>query len=230
MLDASVGGDAALTGEDVRLGPNARIGGDLRVRAETLSVDPSAVITGRTIREELPRDRHGFAANVVGVALLIFVSVFLGCLLVSALIAAALPALVMRGDQRLRTQILPTLGTGALILLVGPLAAGILFVIMIGAPLALFLLAAYLTSLPLAFAIVTYWLGQAMRRRLARRSAETAPRASARFGWTLFGAVVLTLVCLIPFLGALAWLVTIIAGVGATAAQIWTSFNRSQTA
>jgi hypothetical protein len=230
VLDASVGGDAALTGEDITLGPNARIGGDLRVRADTLTVDPGAVITGRTIREEMPRERHGLAASVVGVALIIFSLAFLGCLLLNGLIAAALPVLAVGGAQCLRTQILSTLGIGALVLLVGPLVVGILFATIIGAPLALFLLAAYLTSLPLAYAIVAYWLGQAMRRRLARRSAETLPSAGARFGWTLFGAFVLTLACFLPFLGPLAWLLTIIAGIGAAAIETWESFSRSQAA
>jgi drug/metabolite transporter (DMT)-like permease len=73
---------------------------------------------------------------------------------------------------------------------------------------------------PLAFASVSYTIGQALRGRLARSRASTSPGWGARLGWTLLGAVLMTIVFLLPLLGAVAWLIALIVGIGAAAAQL----------
>jgi hypothetical protein len=219
-IDSAISGDTTIQGGEVIVGPNARIGGDLRVRADKLTIDPAAVVSGETIRETpAQKDRARAGAALVGFVVFAAIGFFLGGVLTAALIATLLKPLVMGANEQLRTRTLTTLGVGALILLVGPVAIGVMFATLIGAPLALFLLAAYLTALPVAYAIVAYWLGQALRGRMARAGAAAAPNAGARFLWTLLGAFMISILCAIPLLGALVWLAALIAGLGAVTMQ-----------
>jgi hypothetical protein len=211
-LNAPVGGEVRISGRRIDIGPLTRIGGDLYVRGETITIAPGAVITGKTIRQIVtPRARMRAAAFFIACAI-----AFLGgALLLPALIATVLPGLVQGAAQRLQDQLAPTMGIGALIVLVGPVLVGVLLATIIGAPGALFLVLAYLAALAPAFATVAYWLGQFFRSRLAAQRASAPPNALARFGWTLLGALVLSAACLIPILGGLVWLAALVAGVGA---------------
>ena len=155
QVNASIGGDARIRGGEILIGPNARIGGNLYVRGERIEISPQAVVQGRTVREEIPRERLS-AKLAVPFA---FIAAFLviGILGLPTLIAAALPRLMIGADLRLRAHFWTTAGKGALIVLLGPLAFLALLVTVIGAPLALFLLLAYLTAIPITFAGVGYW-------------------------------------------------------------------------
>lgn len=215
-LNGPVGGDVRIAGGAIVIGPNARIGGDLHVRGESVQISPQAVVEGRTFREVVERE-HQLGEAIAAVAVLA-VLIALGFFLLHGTIAVALPALMNGADRRLRNRFWATSGMGAIIVLIGPLALVALLATVIGAPLALFLLLAYLTAMPLAFTSVAYWIGQALRRRMARAHA-TAPNWSARLGWTLLGVFILMIAFVVPLLGALAWLLTLIAGIGAIAAQ-----------
>jgi hypothetical protein len=218
-VDSAIGGDARIVGGDIVIGPSARIGGDLRIRGERVEISPQAVITGQTIREALPRHERGAEKAAAGAA--VFGVLFmLGVFLVHGLIAVAAPGFVAGAAQRIRTQFLPTAGIGALAFLLSPVLLIALFASVIGAPLALFLAVAWVAVLPLAFAAISYWIGQALRGLLARGRAATPPGWGARLGWTLLGAVLVAIVFAVPFLGGVAWLVALIAGIGAAVSQL----------
>jgi hypothetical protein len=65
-----------------------------------------------------------------------------------------------------------------------------------------------------AFAPFTYWIGQILRRRAVKHAAAP-PGWAARLGWTVLAAFLLLVVCTIPLVGGLAWLLALAAGLGA---------------
>ena len=213
-LNGPVGGDARIRGREIVIGPQARIGGDLQVRGERIEISPAAVVQGRTVREVVERDRG--AALRLGLAFALFA---LGVLVMLGVVAAAAPRLMAAVDRRLRSRLAVTLGSGALIVILTPVAVIALMTTVLGAPLGMLLALAYLLAIPLAFAGVAYWIGQFLRGRLARGGAAEPPRWPARFGWTALAGLLLMIACAIPFVGWLVWLAALAAGMGALATQ-----------
>ena len=216
-LNAAIGGDARLSGERIVIGPNARVGGDLHLRGTDIEISPQAMIAGETIREDLPR-RHGETEAKAAIATL-GVLLALGVLALHGVIAIALPGTMRRAQQRLFGAFWASAGIGALIVLLGPAALAALFFSVIGAPLALFLVFVYLSVAVMAFAAIAFWIGQMLRNRFNAAKAGEPPKWGARLGWTMLGALVLMLVCAIPLIGGLAWLLALIAGLGALVGQ-----------
>lgn len=212
-LNGPVGRDVRLRGDEIVIGPNARIGGDLHVRGAEVEVSPSAVVEGRTVREEVQRDKRPGAAGFILLAVLFA----LGVLLMKGVVAAAAPRLVDGVDRRLRSRPWVVTAIGAGVVLIGPVVIVALLASVLGAPLGFLLALAWLLALPLAFAGVAYWLGQWIRGRAARARAAEPPRWPARFGWTLLGGLLLVILCAIPYVGGLIWLLIAAAGVGALA-------------
>jgi hypothetical protein len=214
-LNGPVAGDVRIRAERIVLGPEARVGGDLYVRGARIELSPGAVVQGRTVRQVV---RHNADMRA---GLSVLGAVFaLGLLLMNGVIAAAAPGVVGPVDQRLRSAPWPSLGVGVLIALLTPLAIGLLAATVIGAPLAIVLGLAYLLAIPIAFAGVAYWLGQWIRGRVSTRRGEP-PGWPARFGWTLAGALLILLACIIPFVGWLVWIAAFAAGVGALAVELF---------
>ena len=209
-LNGPVGHGVRIRAEEIVVGPQARVGGDLVLRGARIEVSPSAVVAGRTVRDVVKPD-GGRARHAAVMAALLA----LGLLLMNGVIAAATPWLVGGVEQRLRSQPWPTLGVGALLLPLTPLAVALLAATVLGAPLAAVLALAYLLAMPLAFAGVSYGIGRLIRERLAKAAAE--PRWPARLGWTMLGALLLLIVCIIPYVGWLAWLTALAAGMGGLA-------------
>lgn len=222
-LNANVGAGARIAGETIVIGPNARIGGDLTLRGRTIEISPQAVISGQTIRQPMPERRGGAAALAFFAG-----AVVIGMLILLAAIAAFLPKLTKGAAQRLQANFWPMLGIGALIVLVGPLLVGALFATLIGAPVAAFLVLAYLAALAPAFAVVAYTIGMYLRARFAKQTAE--PRVGARIGWTMLGALLLMIVCAIPLIGALVWLIALIGGIGAVLTHASSALSKERPA
>jgi cytoskeletal protein CcmA (bactofilin family) len=224
-LSGPVGGDAWIHGGQVVIGPGARIGGDLHIRARHIEISPQAVVQGRTIRQITPAKPRALKAGLAFVLVLAT-----GLLVVLGLVAAAAPALVQGAESRLRAHFWPTAGVGALLLLVGAPLIIILLMTVIGIPLALFVVFLYGVGKLLAFAAVGYWIGQILRRKLAPKRAAEPPGWPARLGWTLLAGLLMIVVYLIPFLGLLALVLTVIVGVGAVARLAWGAARRPTVA
>jgi hypothetical protein len=149
---------------------------------------------------------------------------------VLGLVAAAAPALVQGAESRLRAHFWPTAGIGALLLLVGAPLIIILLMTVIGIPLALFVVFLYGVGKLLAFAAVGYWIGQILRRKLAPKRAAEPPAWPARLGWTLLAGLLMIVVYIIPFVGVLALVLTVIVGIGAVARLTWGAIRRPSVA
>jgi hypothetical protein len=208
-----VDGDVEAATGALELGPNARIGGMLRYRGGTpLVQDAAAQVLGGIERLEVPVRK--VAQRSVAPALFGFWT--LGLMTMAAVLVVALPGFFGRVAQTARTRFGWSLLWGFLAFAAVPVAALILAVTVIGLPLALLTVLVYLGLLKVGYVAAAIALGDATLGRW------WAPRAAHR-GWrALFaalGVLVIGLVALIPWLGALIALAALFWGMGALLLQ-----------
>ncbi|MHA7873631.1 MAG: hypothetical protein ACX939_14880, partial [Hyphococcus sp.] len=214
-LNANVGGDAHLTGQDIEIGPNVRIAGDLRHRAQSIDIDPSVVVDGDIIALE-PETGASFeewsvqAAAAMAVFALAFLIGFGVLVIATALI---LPSLMNSASAMIREKPFATLGVGVLIVFAAPAVMAFLFMTLLGAPLALMIALIYIAAAPIALAAFVYFLGMQGRRMLTKSSDK--PGIGSRFIWSALATGVMIVISLIPLLGGLVWLLGYIVGMGA---------------
>ena len=111
----------------------------------------------------------------------------------------------------LRQRPLPSLGWGAALLVSVPFLAGLVFLVGMllgGWWIGLFILALYAFAIALSFPVVGLFLGRWLLERFHKTGAHLAVAL-------LLGLVLLTLVGLVPILGGLVALATILFGLGA---------------
>jgi hypothetical protein len=220
-LDAVVGGDVELAGRRIVVGPKARIGGNLTHRADTIEIDPAAEIAGEIIARE-PRAAdvaERWAGKAIAGAIMFGLVFLLGFVVLVALIATLLPALMRDSDQAMRRRPFATLGIGFLIAFAAPVGIAAFAASVVGLPVALMLAAVFATAAPVAIAATAYYLGRRASALAARGAAPGEPRFGARLGWTALAVLALLIVGLIPFVGALAWLVAYVFGLGAASVR-----------
>lgn len=222
-LRSDVVGDVELFAETIRVGAGVTIGGDLSYRAASLEVDPTANITGAVIQlasDDRPEIFEAYGRKMIAMFAVAGLVIIGGLLLTTAVIAALFPGLLGRTERMMQMKPWQTLGVGALAVIAGPFLLALLMSSVIGIPLALAIGSFYLAAMPLAFAASAYYLGLT-GRNLARRDKTGDPDTMlGRIGWSLLGIVFLILIGLIPFLGALLWLVAFIFGMGAVIVQV----------
>ncbi|MDH5578561.1 MAG: polymer-forming cytoskeletal protein [Betaproteobacteria bacterium] len=213
LIDGRVAGDVEAASGALELGPNARIGGKLRYRGGApLKQDPAAQVQGGIERLEMPmRDvaERSPAPAVFGVWTL-------GLMVMAAVLVLALPGFFGRVAQAARTRFGWSLLAGFLALAAIPLAAVILLASVIGIPLALVALLGYLMLLLVGYVAAGIALGDAT---LARGWAARAAHRGWRALFAALGVLVIGIVALIPWLGALAALAALITGMGALLLQ-----------
>jgi hypothetical protein len=103
-------------------------------------------------------------------------------------------------------------GWGALVGLVGPLAAVLVLVTVLGLPLGFTMLSALNVLAPLGYVTASLILGRLFVKGLTNRS---------RVGAFFAGFGILRLLALIPGLGLLVWFVVCIYGIGAVSMAAW---------
>ncbi len=212
-VDGVVEGDVVALGGDVILGPGAHVRGDVvalygrversgqaRVSGRIVAVDSLAALAA----EHAPgtggvRTVWGLRALVAG-----------GWLLVTTLLAAALPRRLVRGEWLVRRTGPRVAGLGVLVTLT--LFAALVAVLGLGGGLAVpgtLAVAGLFAGLKiLGVAVLGGTVGRFLFRRVAGR---TAPMPSQVF----FGVLVLLVLRLVPVVGGLLWTVVSVWGVGA---------------
>lgn len=226
-LTGEIAGDAEIVAKRIALGPGARIGGDLRYYSETEPDIADGAVIGGTIAEldeewldeiDFERDRGGFWSWLMLVLSLVVFGV------VVRLVA---PGLVTATATLARERTLSSLGIGFLVLVVTPIAAGLLLVSFIGAPLGIFALILLLVVVGLALTTIALAIGDRLRR-FARGAAE-APTTIVTLLWLAVGMIVLAIIGAIPFLGGLIILIALLVGLGAVCRRMF-SLLRSPAA
>ncbi len=211
-------GDIHIWAEEISILASARIHGNLTYRSlGEADIHPDARIDGDIafIRSEAP---HRFLGSAFAAAGVIGVSVFLGLLLLGAAQVFLFPNLMFTTAQTLTTTPWQALGLGLVLLLGVPIVMILLAASIVGIPLMLILGAAYLISLAAAYFVVAIAIGR-RGARLVGRSAEAT--TWTRIAVLTAGVFVLTLLGLVPVLGALVMLLALVLGLGAFAIQAY---------
>lgn len=207
-IASTVGGDVAVQGGRLSLESGARLGGDLELTGpRALERDPGAHIAGTITQRRAPGgDEPGVAAFLYG-----WLQILTGLFVLGLVLLLLFPRFSERATSTLRDHPGKSFGLGVLALLGVPLLVGLVFVVgtfVGGAWLGFFGLALYGIAIGLSVPLVAAFLGRASVRRLKR-----GPTAS---WWPmLLGLVVLTALYLIPFVGPLLGLATVLFGLGA---------------
>ncbi len=240
---STVGGRAWFAGETVTVAGNVNrelratgkkvilagtIGGDVEIYAESVVIEPSAVIKGKftysapneaDVREgaviEGAVDWHesdfgdfedrgpGFAGTLV-----FFLSLAASAI-VLFLIYSPLPATAVR---KLDNAPFKSFGLGLAVLFATPFVVLMLFVSVLGTPLGFIVLAMYAVVLIVGLLTGIIWLGDAGFRRLGKKPDESKWIRA----WSIVAAAALLLIVgLIPFIGGLAFLIVLLLGIGA---------------
>jgi hypothetical protein len=218
-LDAAVAGDAAIDADALDFGPGARIDGRLQLygAAAGLAV-PDGVAAGDRVERHPAEDRpassgplpvgapgwlalaSGFVVGVLILAVLVFLA---------ALVA---PLGMERLGDRIADRPFRTLWIGFLTLsaLIGASVLAVMSIIGILAAPAIMLATMLLCFI--GYLAVVYLVGRAIWTRTGQLAPDTLPE---RFFAALIGALAVSLVALVPFLGRPLLLILTLTGLGA---------------
>lgn len=237
---AEVTGDALLAGNSVEVrapvGGNLRIagrhavlasevGGSVDARAETLELAPGAVIRGDLIAAgptppmiadgarvdgQVRFDMTEPSGRTLGGWLASWAFGFVALLAMGAMTTGPAPRWSTRVAERVRrfgTSLLAGFGSLVVVAVLVPLFA----VTIVGMPLAIVLLALWIALVLVSGVFVALRLGEWVLDRL--RPAATLP--AQRFSALAVGALILSFVGTLPWVGWIAWIVVPLVGIGA---------------
>jgi len=206
-LSNGVEGDIELEVDKLTIASTANIQGNLVYTSETEAKIQSGAQVGGVTTHKLPPVKEKPAA---GIGLWGKVIGFLMTLVLGIVIVLLAPRRVKAITESIRTRPWPSLGWGAAILIVTPIAALIVCITVIGLPIGLIALALYTIAIYLTQLFVGLLIGQLIIG--AFRRVETR---AALVGALALGLAILTLLKLIPFVGFFIGLATILFGLGA---------------
>jgi len=202
-VNGTVGGDARLTGETIKIGPNASITGELSIHSGgEPDVSPGASIATGPRIERTEDDSSGSPFGRIVWRFLAWSAAFIYGLVVLFLA----PRMVTRVVENL-SRYGVSIGLGALALLAIPIAIVIVCLTLVGIPLGLVALAGYVLAIYSAQVFVGSWIGQALLGK-----SETKGEAIGRLA---MGLAILHVAILVPVMGGIVSLAVTLWGFGA---------------
>jgi len=201
-----VGGDVEVTVDKLTITSTANIEGNVVYTSENEASIQSGARLGGSTTHKMP-EKPAVPAPFAGIQgkLLGFLMILAAGIIVILLATGRMSAMA----DSIRTKPWPSLGWGALALFVTPIAALIVIITIIGLPvgliaLVLYGIAVYLSQIPIGFLI---------GRLIIRRNGEIESRG-LMIGALALGLVILLVLSLIPYVGGLVGLLTIVFGLG----------------
>jgi hypothetical protein len=217
-INGSIARDVRAGLGQLTLGSRASIGGDLTYMSDRSMVRESgAAVHGKTTwYAEEPGMKHRSRMERIVGRVVNHVRMAMGVLILGLLYILLFPRFAQRTLEKLAMQPMPSTGAGLLALVVIPVAALTILIVgfliggwWIGASL----IVGWLFAMGLGHAITSMTLGRWLGVRMGQ--------AGLALGWSLaIGVLVLTVLGLIPFLGALVSCVAMLAGLGALMVSI----------
>ena len=213
-----VGGDVELEVDQLTIASTATVQGNLTYTSDNeADIQSGAQVKGVTthnIPEAEEPAKKGIFAGLVS-ALTGKILAFLMILVIGIIIILVTVRKPISMSDSIRNNTWQTLGWGALILFVTPIAAIIVCFTVVGIPIALIALALwgialYLSQIPVALCI---------GRLIIRRSREVESRG-LQIGALAAGLAILAVLRLIPFLGFFIWLATALFGLGSLVTSV----------
>ena len=222
-IDGLIKGDVNSGVEHLIIASTASIQGKLTYISENeANIQSGAQIRG-TITHKLPDVKERLAVGthrlpavgerlVAGIRIGLWGKIirFLMALVLGIIIVLLAPRRVKAVTESIRTRPWASLGWGAIILIFTPIAALIACITIIGLPLGLITLVLYTIAICLTQLFVGLFIGQ-----LITGSSRGVESRAALVGALVLGLAILYLLRLIPYLGAVIWVATILFGLGA---------------
>ncbi len=207
-FNGDAGGSVTLTAAHVVVGPRAHIGGDLTVYSrDDPDISPDAVISGNVIRGELPQEIKAAPDWLWGVGLA--AAMVLGTILAGIVLMLFGGRLFITATDYARLRPVSTILVGLVTLVLVPAIAMILAATVVGIPIGL----ALLLALPLLFVFGQPVAAAGIAAGIFVRHAGPIGIVRA-FLFVILGAIIIALISLIPWVGALAVGVVMVLGVG----------------
>ncbi|MGB9720677.1 MAG: hypothetical protein ACPL28_04245 [bacterium] len=194
--------------DEARIGSGASIAEDLVIRSKKEPViDSNAKISGKTeykkIEEKAHKHRKG--SGLSGFFKTLF---FISKLIIGIILIAVFKPYVRRTNEILVHSAWKSLGFGFLTMIVIPVVTVITLATIIGIPVAIFGVFLFLTLVYVSGIVFATGFGEWLIR-LIKKEGTISPFASF-----IIGLIIITLVCLIPYLGFLVRLVVAFFGTG----------------
>lgn len=218
VINGDVTGDVELYADTVKIEPGAVIRGNLHYHSPNeAQIASDAKITGTVTRAEFR------AAEAAGAAAqtawrIARVGFYVSLLLTAVVLYLLFPVASVQAARTIRSAPWQSLGLGVAILFAAPFVVMLLFATLVGAWLALTLLAAYLVLLLAGFLVGVLYAGDLGLRLLGK--ADAAGKGG-RVLSLLAALIALWLIRFVPVLGGLAVFALLVFGTGALALYLW---------
>jgi hypothetical protein len=205
-----------VTGGSVSIDGASTVTGDVRTLGATATVDPAATVGGTV--SGLESDLVA-AGAILAPAILLFMLGLALVTIVSGLALAALAARQVRSAEGLMdTEPVRTFVVGVAGLVVIPVVAILAVVTVVGAPLGLaILLVVWPAAAVAGYLVAGIWIGEWLLERVSPRERPARPYLAA-----VVGLIVLPMISIVPFVGAIASLF----GFGAVLLLAWRTFRQ----
>lgn len=208
LISSEIGGDAEVYAENLTLNPGAIVRGNLIVHSPNEPVvSPQAQILGR-LDYRKTESNQGSTANAFGNWLGNWLLTFLWIAVLGLAAVWFSPVWTNRVAEMLKANTGKSFLVGLIVMLLVPIVFIILLVTVIGLPLAFLLGALSVAVFLLSGAFISYFVGDWFLRQIKRWE-------NSNWLKIVFGALLVTFVMSLPWLGGLAKLAVMFFGVGA---------------
>ncbi len=206
IIDGPVGGDVNAVVSELVFGPNAQVDGKVTYTSENeATINNQAVVGGNITRLDPPTTQ--VTPKSTGRSVWSFFRPILSLLAVTLMMILLFPGVTKSSAAMIREKPVPSLGAGALIVFVVPIAALILLITVIGIPISFLSMLLYVVLLYLSRVFAGYFLADLVFEKFGLKLHPV---------WiALIGVFVLALICKIPYVGWLVHLAAVVFGSGA---------------
>ena len=206
-VTGKVDGDVAALSKRAILLDGARVGGDLIYGDKKPEVAGGATVGGKVRHEGFDKAGSAFAWAL---GLFVWIAVTASTAILGVVLVAFAPRVVEAGWEAAESRLGAVIGLGLGLFFGLPIVALLVALTVFGLPLSLLLLLALLPLYALAYVTAAWIVG---------RRVLSGPRD--RFVPLLVGLLILRVLALIPFLGALVGIAATAIGLGALATAAW---------
>jgi cytoskeletal protein CcmA (bactofilin family) len=226
IVGGDIQGNAQITADTIVILSSANIRGKLIYRSPNKpDIQSGAVINGPV--EQLPMPDTESVTAAAAKAMFAVLLVFgLALILVGVVYYLAFPHFSLSSARTISEQPLQAIGLGVAVLIVTPFIILLLMMTVIGYLLALCILAVYLLMLLLGILTGMFYFTDLGLRRVFKQVQVSKGKRILVFIAT---AIILTIMLIIPILGALLLLFILVAGNGALQLQLWRRYTATQT-
>jgi cytoskeletal protein CcmA (bactofilin family) len=210
-INSGVAGNVEIGATQLTIASTAKIQGNLTYISDNEAIIHTGAQISGTTTHNLPKEKEStFNWGLWNRVMAFLMTLTVGCLLI-----LITPKKAIAMAEAIKTRPLASLGWGALILFVAPIAILITFATVIGIPLGLIGILLYGLAMYLAQIAVGLFIGYLIIGCFSKTNSR-----GILVGAFALGFSILTLLKLIPYIGFPLWLATVLFGIGAIALSL----------